>query len=159
MRSRTISFNTRPVSLLLIAALAGVGLWLFQPWARAQSAAPNAQPARASLLVDGTVQTTDDGGVIRRLVVPLALDGAPGISLDGARLQAETEMSASAAASVPAGYTLNWLDGNGDDVIDAGEHVELVVDLPQNTSVHPGNPLTLVFKTPDGGRLPLVIQK
>jgi hypothetical protein len=159
MFSRPSQFSTRPVSLLLMAAFVGVGLWMFQPWTGAQSASPGQgsdAPLPPSLRVDGPVQVTSDANVVRHLVVPLALRGEQGISLDGATLRAETEMSATAAAAVPAGYSLNWLDGNGDSVIDAGEHVELMVDLPAVTSVHPDNPLTLVFRTTDGGSLSLV---
>jgi hypothetical protein len=154
MARRPVSFSTRPVSLLLVAAFVGVGLWLFQPWASsANQGAGTDAPLPASLRVDGPVSITSDGDIVRHLVVPLALRGDQGVSLDGAILRAETEMSPTAAAAVPAGYQVRWLDGNDDSTIDAGEHVELLVDLPDHTSVHPGNPLTLVFKTADGGSL------
>ncbi len=144
-------FSTRPVSLLLLAAAAAVGLWLVLPWGHPHGASGAA--AGGPLLVDGRVQVQTDGTVVTRLVVPIALRGQQGVSLDGTVLRAETDMSPTAAAAVPATYTLRWLDGNGDRVIDAGEHVVLTVDLPAVSTVHPGNPLALVFKSTDGSRL------
>ncbi|MHB8376729.1 MAG: hypothetical protein ACYDEB_07205 [Dehalococcoidia bacterium] len=146
-------FSTRPVSLLMLAAFAAVGLWLFQPWGHAQRASGADAPLPSSLKVDGPVQVQTRANIVTKLVVPIALQGQTGISLDGTVLRAETDMSPTAAAAVPAAYSLHWLDGNGDRVIDAGEHVVLTVDLPELTSVHPGNPLTLVFKKADGSRL------
>ena len=144
-------FSTRPVSLLLLAAAAGVALWLILPWGHPHGASGAA--AGGPLVVDGRVQVGMDGNVVTHLVVPITVRGEQGVSLDGTVLRAETDMSPTAAAAVPAQYSLRWLDGNGDRVIDAGEHVVLTVDLPAVTSVHPGNPLALVFKAADGSTL------
>jgi len=62
-------------------------------------------------------------------------------------------MSESAAAAVPARYSIAWTGGNGDTTLDPGETALLTVDLPSWSSVHPGNPLRLVIKTADGGSL------
>ena len=72
-------------------------------------------------------------GIVTRLVVPLALRGDQGISLDehNATLRAETAMSDTATAAVPATYSVKWLDGNGDQILDPGEHALMTVDLPQ----------------------------
>ncbi|MDE3095336.1 MAG: hypothetical protein KGK07_04950 [Chloroflexota bacterium] len=144
-------FRTRPVSLLLLAASAGIALWLILPWGHLQGASGAA--AGGPLVVDGRVQVRTDGNVVTRLVVPITLRGQQGVSLDGTVLRAETDMSPTAAAAVPAKFSLSWLDGNGDRVIDAGEHVVLTVDLPAVSTVHPGNPLALVFKSTGGSRL------
>lgn len=160
MPMHSAQFSTRPVSLILLAAFAGAALWLFQPWTFALSsggAGPSDGSALpSSLKVDGQVQVRSEGDIVRQLVVPIALHGQGGISLDGAVLRAETEMSPSAAAAVPATFSVRWLDGNGDQVLDPGEHAELTVALPDHTSVHPQNRLDLVFRTTDGGTLSLL---
>ncbi|HEX5395643.1 MAG TPA: hypothetical protein VFX74_00995 [Candidatus Limnocylindria bacterium] len=157
MPIHSAQFSTRPVSLVLLAAFAGAAIWLFQPWSFAFSsggAGPSDGSALpSSLKVDGHVQVQSEDGIVRQLVVPIALRGEGPISLDGAVLRAETEMSPTAAAAVPATFTVRWLDGNGDNVLDPGEHAELTVALPDHTSVHPLNRLDLVFKTADGGTL------
>jgi hypothetical protein len=99
------------------------------------------------------VESSDD--VVTRLVVPLTVRGDEGIALseDLGALRAETLLSESAAAAVPATFSLNWLDGNGDGVLDPGEHVEMIVLLPERSSIHPGNPLRLVLKPVEGAAL------
>ena len=144
-------FRTLPVSLLLLAASAGIALWLILPWGHPQGAS-GAGPG-GPLMIDGPVQVRTDGNVVAQLVVPITLRGQQAISLDGTVLRAETDMSPTAAAAVPAKFSLSWLDGNGDRVIDAGEHVVLTVDLPAVSTVHPGNPLALVFKAADGSTI------
>ena len=62
-------------------------------------------------------------------------------------------MADTASAAVPATYTLAWLDGNGDRILDPGEHALLTVDLPAVSTVHPNNPLNLVLKPADGSTL------
>jgi hypothetical protein len=157
MPIRSAQFSTIPVSLVLLTAFAGAALWLFQPWAFALSAAGGGSSGGGALplsvKVNGPVRVQSEGDVVRRLVVPIAVGGQQAFPLDGAVLRAETEMSPTAAAAVPATYSLRWLDGNGDNVLDPGEHAELTVDLPANTSVHPQNRLDLVFKTAAGGTL------
>jgi hypothetical protein len=156
MPTHPVQLSTRPVSLLLVAAFAALALYMFQPWSHVRSASPNdASDAGvpSTLQTDGKAQATAQGGIVRTLVVPIALHGQDAISLDGAVLRAETEMSPTAAAAVPASYSLRWLDGNGDRVIDPGEHVVLTANLPDKTSVYPQNPLALVFRTADGGTL------
>lgn len=148
-------YSTRSLSLLMVAAFAGIAVWLLAPWDGwgARTGGDAALPS--SLRVDGTVDVTTTDGVVTRLVVPLALRGEDGlrIATDGARLRAETELSESAAAAVPATFTLTWLDGNGDDTLDPGEHAVLTADLPERSSVRPGNPLDLVIKPADGSSL------
>jgi hypothetical protein len=155
MPTHQARFSTRPVSFLLIAAFAAAALWTLQPWSHLQTASPGGADAAlpSSLHVDGQAHAETQDGIVRRLVVPIMLDGQDAISLDRATLRAETDMSDTAAAAVPATYSLRWLDGNGDEVIDAGEHIELTANLPDKTSVYPQNPLALVFRTPGGNSL------
>jgi hypothetical protein len=105
--------------------------------------------------VAGPVQVESADNVVTRLVVPLSVRGDVGIALtdETGAIRAETELAATAAAAVPATYTLTWQDGNGDDVLDPGETALLTVDLPPRSSVHPDNPLRLVLHTPDHGSL------
>ncbi|HEY8173253.1 MAG TPA: hypothetical protein VIH21_09190 [Dehalococcoidia bacterium] len=141
-------YSTRSLSLLLVAAFAGMALWLFLPWDRAGSGWSDSGDAALppSLRVDGAVEVTSNGNIVTRLVVPLALRGDEGISLgDAGTIRAETFMSESAAAAVPATYSVAWLDGNGDQILDSGEHAVLTVNLPERSSVHPANPLRLVI--------------
>ncbi len=149
-------FSTRAVSLLMLAAFAGIALWLFQPWSRASSESHGGRggPPPPSLKVDGQVQVQTQGDVVTGLVVPITVRGSKGVAIpDDGKMRAETSLSQTAAAAVPAAYTVKWLDGDGDHVLDLGEHAELIVTLPPHTSVHPANPLRLVLRTPDGGTL------
>jgi hypothetical protein len=144
-------FSTRPVSLVLIAALAGFALWSFRPWSGGLPGGSGTSDAAVppALQLDGQAQAEVQDGIVRHLVVPVTLTNGEHLSLDGAVLHAETSMSPTAAAAVPATYSVQFLDGNGDSTIDAGEHAQLIVDLPDKTSVYPQNPLDLVFRLPD----------
>lgn len=145
------AYSTRTVSLLLIAAFAAIALWLFLPWDRAASNWDGSGDAALppSLKVDGDVHVTAKDDVVTRLVVPVALWGDEGVALGGGTVRAETSLSESAAAAVPATYTVEWLTGNGDTVLDKGEQAVITVELPERTSVHPGNPLRVVIKPID----------
>jgi hypothetical protein len=151
------TYSTRSLSLVMLAAFAGIGLWLFAPWGGGQGTGHDGGAGAAlpaSLKLDGAVQVESADNVVTRLVLPLAVRGDQSIDLTAAaaRLRAETEMSESASAAVPATYSLAWSDGNGDQVLDPGEHVVMTVDLPSPSSVHPGNPLQLVITPSGGGR-------
>ena len=147
--------STRAISLLMLAAFGGLALWLFLPWRGVASDGVSRGNLPPSLRVSGELLVGSNDDVVTRLVVPLSLRGDEGILLteDLGALRAETVLSESAAAAVPATFTLNWLDGNGDNILDPGEHVELVVTLPERSSVHPGNPLRLVLKPVEGAAL------
>lgn len=155
------TYATRSISLLMFAAFAGVALWMFAPvglgGSGSGSSSGNGGSASAalpsSLKVDGAVQVESHDNIVTRLVVPLALRGSQSINLDGGKLRAETAMSDTAAAAVPATYSVTWLDGNGDRLLDAGEHALLTVNLPAVSTVHPGNPLNLVVTAADGSKL------
>ena len=153
----------RPLSLAVVGALLTFGLWLFVPWGRIDSSfsssggSDNNVAVASSLKTDGPPQIESHDNVITRLVVPISVSGSDGVRLperDGA-LRAETSLSDSAAATAPGTYGVDWLDGNGDDVLDPGEHAQLIVDLPARSSIHPANPLRLVLHTADGGSLPV----
>ena len=150
--------NTRALSIVLIAAFAGVALWLFAPWAggsgdwNGAGGSDSSAALPPSLRLDGAVQHEVTDGVVTKLIVPLVLRGETGIALDG-RMRAETVMGEGASAAVPATFSSEWVDGNGDTVLDPGEHVMLTVNLPGHTTVYPDNPLRLVIKTSDGGSL------
>jgi hypothetical protein len=154
------SYSTRSLSLIMIAAFAGVALWLFAPIGNGGGSgsgsgdtANGALPP--SLAVNGDVQVQSENNIVTRLVVPLIVRGEEGIDLGGASgsLHAETAMSETAVASVPGLFAVDWLDGNGDTRLDPGEQAVMTVDLPHDSTIHPGNPLDLVIKTNDGGRL------
>jgi len=68
-------------------------------------------------------------------------------------LRAETVMDLGASAAVPATYSIEWLGGNGDNVLDPGEQAVMTVELPAPSSVHPHNPLRLVLKPAQGVNL------
>ena len=154
--------NTRTVSLVMFAAFAAAGLWLFLPWSSFGGGSSSGSggssgasaSAKASLHTDGASQIEVTDNVITHLVVPITASGEA-VRLPDAdgKLRAETSLSESAAAAVPGTYSVHRLDGNGDDSLDPGEHAELIVDLPAPSSVHPGNPLRLVVDTADGERL------
>lgn len=140
---------TRAMTLLMLAFLGGVALWLFQPWGSTNTDWNGAGSAALppSLKVAGDVSVTTNGDVVTRLEVPLALRGDDGLALtDGGRLHAETILGEGASAAVPATYTLTWPAGDGDDILEPGEQALLTVDLPERSSIHPGNPLALVLK-------------
>jgi hypothetical protein len=151
-------YSTRALSSLFIAAAAGIALWMLLPAITGSSfngsgGGDNAA-LPASLKVDGTVSTESTDGVVTRLVVPLAVRGGNGIELGGDfRMRAETFMSDSASAAVPATYAIEWLSGNGDTMLEPGEQAVLTVDLPAPSSVHPENPLRLVLKPTVGVNL------
>jgi hypothetical protein len=152
------TYSTRSLSLLMFAAFAGVAIWLFAPYGFGAAGNGGSGDASAalpsSLKVDGPVQVETHENVVTHLVVPLAVRGTKGLTLDGsAKLRAETAMSDTASAAVPATYALSWLDGNGDDILDPGEHAILTVDLPATSTIHPGNPLNLVITAADGSAL------
>lgn len=155
MPANPAQFSTRSVSMLMLAAFGGLALWLFTPLSDLASSRGAGAQLPPSLRVAGPVQVESHDNVVTRLVVPLEVRGDVGIPLtdDSGAIRAETEMSATAAAAVPATYTLAWQNGNGDNVLDPGETALLTVDLPPRSSVHPGNPLRLVLHTPNGGSL------
>ncbi|MDP9236008.1 MAG: hypothetical protein M3P30_01185 [Chloroflexota bacterium] len=137
-----------------------MALWLLAPWGGGWG--PGSNPggdANAalppSLLVDGEVQVETHDDVVTRLMVPLAVRGEDSVVLtdESGSMRAETSMSETASAAVPATYSVTWLDGNGDRSLDPGEHAVLTVDLPARSSVHPGNPLRLVLHPSGGGSL------
>jgi hypothetical protein len=145
----------------MIAAFAGIALWMFAPaiagstfGGGSDGGATGNGSLPASLKVDGTVQATSHDDVVTRLLVPLAVRGDEGIDLGGAfALRAETYLNESASAAVPATYAIEWLSGNGDSVLDPGEKAVMTVDLPTPSSVHPQNPLRLVLKPEHGVNL------
>ncbi len=141
--------STRTVTLVLLAAFAGIAVWLFAPWDGSGSWNGDGSAALPpSLAVDGTVQVSSENDIVTRLVVPLTVRGDELIALpeDNAALRVETAMSESATAAVPATWTITWLDGNGDRNLDPGERAELTVQLPSRSSIHPDNPLRIVLK-------------
>jgi hypothetical protein len=152
----------RPLSLAVLAAFLTVGLWLFVPWGRLHNSfsssggTDNHAAAAPSLKTDGPSQIDSQDNVVTRLVVPISVSGS-GVRLPAASgtLRAETSLSESAAAAVPGTFGVHWLDGNGDDMLDPGEHAQLIVDLPARSSIHPANPLRLVVTTADGALLPV----
>lgn len=156
------TYSTRSLSILMLAAFAGAAIWLFAPLGQgggSGSGSGNGGNVNAglpsSLKVDGAVQVESHDNIVTRLVVPLAVRGNQGITLtdDSGKLRAETFMADTASAAVLATYTLRWLDGNGDRILDPGEHALLTVDLPAVSTIHPNNPLNLVIKPADGSTL------
>jgi hypothetical protein len=149
--------GTRALSTLMIAAFAGIALWMFAPAIGSTFGGDGGSgdaTLPASLKVDGEVQATSESDTVTRLVVPLAVRGDAGIDLGGAfQVRAETVMAPGASAAVPATYTIEWLGGNGDQVLDPGEKAIMTVDLPAPSSVHPDNPLRLVLKPAQGVNL------
>jgi hypothetical protein len=147
---------TRAMTLLMLAFFGGVALWLFQPWG-SHSTDWNGSGSAAlppSLRVAGDVAVTSSGNTVTRLEVPLALRGDDGIALtEGGRLHAETLLGIGASAAVPAKYTVTWPTGDGDEILEPGEQALLTVDLPEKSSIHPGNPMALVLKPAGGSAL------
>lgn len=152
MTLRPATYSTRTLSLLLVAAMGGIALWLFLPWNSGGTNFGGGGDAALtpSLKVDGPVDVTSEADVVMKLIVPLALRGDEGLAIPATgAIRAETSLSESAAAAVPATYSLEWLEGNGDSILDPGERALLTVVLPGRTSVHPDNPLRLVIKPTD----------
>lgn len=152
------ALNTlRTASTLLVAAIAGLAVWLFMPVVLGSSfdgGSGNNAALPPSLRVDGVVQSSSDGNSVSQIIVPLAVRGDEGIDLGGAfKLRAETSLSESAAAAVPATYSIEWQGGNGDSILDPGEAAIMTVNLPVPSAVHPENPLRLVLKPASGGNL------
>src|SRR3990172_3212360 len=146
------TYSTRSISLIALAAFAGLALWLFEPWSLGGSPNGESSPQQlpSMLRLDGGIQVETTGDVVTRLVVPIAVRGDQGIDLASGRLRAETALAETALAAVPATYSVEWENGNGDQILDPGESALMTVDLPQRSSVHPDNPLDLVF-VPDAG--------
>jgi hypothetical protein len=151
------ALTLRPLWIVVAAAMLGMTLWLYSPAASGLlggGASDASLPS--SLQVNGEVEVVADGGMVSRLIVPLAVRGNEPILLtEGRRLHASTFMSDTAAAAVPARYSLSWLDGNGDEFLDPGEHAVLTVDLPVPSPVRPENPMELIIRPVEG--VPLVI--
>ena len=146
--------------LALAAAFAALGVWAFAPsggdtsWGGTDGAAS----LPPSLAVDGEVAVSTSGDSVTQLIVPLTVRGEDGITLtEGNRLHASTFMSESAAAAVPATYSVEWTNGNGDEILDPGEQAVLTVDLPSPSSVHPSNPLDLIIRPVEGVALTVQI--
>jgi hypothetical protein len=153
---RPAAYSTRAVSGALIAAFAAVGLWMLLPGGGSPGAFTSGGAAHGpSLRVDGAVAIeTTDAGVVVGLRVPLAVRGEDGIRLmEGDRMRAETFMADTAAAAVPATYSLEWSSSDGDALLEPGEQAMLVVMLPDNTPVRADNPLTIVIRPLDGPAL------
>lgn len=148
----------RMMLLMGLVALAGLALWVYAPsgtgWIGGSEGGASSPSA---LTVDGNVEVTSENGMVSRLVVPLSVSGDERILLtEGRRIHAATFMSETAAAAVPAAYSLAWLDGNGDEFLDPGEHAVLTVDLPVPSPVRAENAMELIIRPVDG--LPLVIR-
>jgi hypothetical protein len=145
------AYSTRNVSLLFLGACGALALWLFAPWAGGSFGSSGGDAALPpKLQLAGEVQVTAHNDIVTRLVVPVTAAGDEGVVLpENGYVRAETALSETSAAAVPAIYSISWLDGNGDGVLDPGEHALLTVDLPDVSSVHPGNPLRLVIRPTD----------
>lgn len=148
------TYSTRSISLLMLAAFAGIGLWFFMPFGQGGGGAPGGESSSSQLpsmlKLEGAVQFETEGDVVTGLVVPISVRGQEGIDLSTGKLRAETALAETALAAVPATYSVEWLGGNGDQVLDPTETALLNVGLPEKSSVHPQNPLRLVF-VPDAG--------
>jgi hypothetical protein len=143
--------------MLGFAALLALAMWALLPGFSPSWPGDGNASLPASLRVDGTVEATTSQGSVSRLVVPLAVRGdAPMLLTEDGRLHASTFMSESAAAAVPSTYTLEWLDGNGDEFLDPGEHAVLTVDLPVPSPVRAENELEIIIRPVVGA--PLVIE-
>ena len=157
--SPAFTLPTRTFALVAAAALLAAALWLFLP-AGSETSWPGAGGGASlpsSLRVDGEVSVQSTGGVVTSLTVPLSVRGDDPIVLtEGGRLHASTFMSETAAAAVPSTYSVTWLDGNGDEMLDPGEHAVLTVELPYPSPVRDGNPLELIVRPVEG--MPLVIE-
>jgi hypothetical protein len=151
---RPAAHSTRPISLLLIAALAAAGLWMLAPWGASFGAGGIGSDApRPEIVAGDDVQVTAEAGIVRRLVVPVTLHGSDGIALGDGAGRAETAMSDTAVAAVPVTYTVQWTSADDDGVLEPGEQATITVELPTSTSVLPHNPLDLVLKPTAGGTL------
>ena len=148
------TYSTRSISLVMLAAFAGLGLWLFAPFGQTTGGSSSGESAPSQLpsmlKVDGDVQVQTSGDVVTQLIVPISLHGRESIDLSTGKLRAETALSETALAAVPTTYAVEWQTGNGDQILDPGESALLTVTLPENSSIHPDNPLRLVF-TPNAG--------
>jgi hypothetical protein len=157
-RSKTMLMNPpqtlvsfRALWLASIAAIAALAMWLLLPGAGGPAwHGDGGASLPPSLKVDGAVTSTTIDGSVVHLEVPLAVRGDDPIRLtQGGRIHAMTYMAETASAAVPAIYTVAWLDGNGDEFLDPGEHTLLTVDLPKDSAVTAVNPAKLVIKPVD----------
>ena len=148
------TYSTRPISLIMLGAFAGLGLWLFMPFGQGGGSTPGGESSPSQLpsmlRLEGAVQVQTQGDVVTGLVVPVSVRGDEGIDLSSGRLRAETALAETALAVVPATLSIEWQSGNGDSVLDPGETALMHVALPNDSSIHPENPLDLVF-VPDVG--------
>ena len=158
--------STRPLTLVFLAAFAGIALWLFAPWGNGGGSTPSGSPPDGgasspsqlpSMLTRSgdVVVETDAAGEVTRLTVPVSLRGDDPIDITAADLRAETSLAETALAAVPATYSVEWQSGNGDAILEPGETALLVVDLPANSGVRESNPLDLVLKLENGPSLVL----
>ena len=152
------TYSTRPLSLLFLAAFAGVALWLFAPSFAGGGSAPGGTESAPSLLPSmltrsGSVVVETTGDSITRIIVPVSLRGDDPIDLTGGKLHAETALAATALAAVPATYSIGWQSGDGDEVLEPGEVALLSAELPDNNNITAENPLRLVFKSAGGPSL------
>jgi hypothetical protein len=150
------TYSTRSLSLIILAALTGFGLWFFAPsfGFDGGSGSGGNNDASAGLpamfRVEGAVSVETSGDVVTGLVVPISVRGDESIDLNGGKLRAETALAETSLAVVPATFSIEWQGGNGDDLLDPDETALMTVTLPEKSSIHPENPLTLVY-TSDGG--------
>jgi hypothetical protein len=139
--------------MLLFAAFAAILVWMFLPGGDSNWTPPRRAAAFAARRWGCECATADTS----KLDVPLAVRGEDGIRLmDDGKVHASTVMGEGASSVVPAVYAVTWLDGNGDETLDPGEHAILHVELAPNTTVHPGNPLDLIVRPVDSA--PLTIE-
>jgi hypothetical protein len=157
--SPAFTLPMRNLTVIAAAAFLAAAMWLFLPTGTDTSWTGRSGNASLppSLRVDGEVTVQSTEGVVTSLTVPLSVRGDdPIILTEGGRLHASTFMSETAAAVVPSTYSVAWLDGNGDEMLDPDEHALLTVELPYPSPVHAGNPLELIIRPIEG--LPLVIE-
>ena len=148
------SFPMRTVWMAAIAGVIALAIWLLAP--NGGPAVPGTGDAELPpvLRVDGDVKSATVDGSVVSIEVPLAVRGDDGVRLtQGGRIDAVTYMAETASASVPATYTVGWLDGNGDEFLDPGEHAVLTAILPAGSAVSAENPAKLVIRPADAPSL------
>lgn len=148
-------YSTRGLSAILVAAFAGVALWLFVPAFNGTPVGDSSPSQQPSLLqVEGDVSvTSDEAGDIVSILISVTVHGDQSVNLNDYKVRAESALAETALAAVPATFLVEERSGNGDGLLDPGETAVLSVTLASHSSIGTDNPLDIVFTSATGPTL------
>jgi flagellin FlaB len=113
------------------------------------------EKTQGSLELRGSVIADTDGTTVQDLVFDLATAaGGSGVNLDDSATSNKmvVDYRDSAVSNANVAWTVNWLVGDADDLLESGELAEITVDTSSYT-LGANMPFTIEVKPPTGGTM------